>query len=170
MTKRILLALVCLLPLTTFAQDVKIGYYNRTEIFQSMPETVEANKKLETVSQAYEKEILRIQEEYQKKGSEYIAGRDTMPETIRTRRESEIQDLQQRLQSFYQDSQENIKKQYQDLMVPINSKLDDVVKTVGRDNGFILVFDISAGAGLSYWSIDKCVDVTNLIRAKLGLK
>jgi outer membrane protein len=170
MTKKIVALLVCVLPFSVFAQQLKIGYYNRSEIFQSMPETVEATKKLDQVSSTYEKELLRIQEEYQKKGSDYIAGRDTMPEAIRLRRETEIQDLQQRLQSFYQDSQDDIKKQQQSLIVPINTKLDTAIKSVGSENGFTLIFDVSINAGLSYWSTDQCIDVTNLIRAKLGLK
>jgi outer membrane protein len=170
MTKRILLALVCFLPLSLFAQDIKIGFYNKAEIFQSMPETIEATKKIDQVVQAYEKELSLINEEYQKKGSDYMAGRDTMPEAIRLRREAEVTDLQQRLQSFYQDSQDNIKKQQQDLITPIYKKLDAAIKSIGQENGYLLIFDTSVTASLSYWSVDKCTDVTNLIRAKLGLK
>lgn len=170
MIKKFVFALVALLPLAALAQDIKIGYYNRAEIFQSMPETVEATKKLDKIALDYESELVRLNEEYQKKGSEYIAGRDTLPEAIRLRRETELQDLQQRIQAFYQDSQENIKKQQQDLVSPINTKLEGVIKSVGTENGFWLIFDTSVKADLSYFSIEKCVDVTNLIRAKLGLK
>jgi outer membrane protein len=83
---------------------------------------------------------------------------------------TEIQDLEQRLQSFYTDSQTEIKKTQQDLIVPINTKLMNAVKIVGQDQGFVYIFDTSANAGLMYWSVDKCVDVTNLVRAKLNLK
>jgi len=83
---------------------------------------------------------------------------------------TEIQDLEQRLQSFYQDSQTEIKKTQQDLIVPINAKLMAAVKSVGQDQGFIYIFDTSANAGLMYWSVEKCVDVTNAIRSKLNLK
>jgi outer membrane protein len=170
MTKKIVLALICLIPFAAFAQDLKFGYYNRAEIFQSMPETVEAIKKLDKITQSYEAEIVKIQDEYQKKGSEYIASRDTLDEPIRARRETEIQDIQQRLQSFYQDSQTDVKNKQQEFISPINKKLDEVVKSVGAENGFTLIFDVSANSGLSYWSPDKCIDATNLIRAKLNLK
>lgn len=171
MIKKLAFALVALLPLTgALAQDIKIGYYNRAEVFQSMPETVEATKKLDKIAMDYEGELVRLNEEYQKKGSEYIAGRDTLPEAIRLRRETELQDLQQRIQAFYQDTQENIKKQQQELIAPINAKLEGAIKSVGNDNGFWLIFDVSLKADLSFYSIEKCVDVTNLVRAKLGLK
>ncbi len=170
MTKKLFIAIALILPLTAFAQDLKFGYFNRAEIFQAMPETVAATKKLDEISKNYETELMKMQGEYQKKGSDFVAAKDSLPEAIKVRRMTEIQDLEQRLQSFYTDSQTEIKKTQQDLIIPINTKLMNAVKTVGQDQGFVYIFDTSANAGLMYWSVDKCVDVTNLIRAKLNLK
>lgn len=170
MTKKLLFALALLLPLTAFAQDLKFGYFNRGEIFQSMPETVAATKKIDEIAKNYETELMKMQEEYQKKGSDFVAAKDSLPEAIKVRRMTEIQDLEQRLQAFYQDSQNEIKKTQQDLIIPINAKLSNAVKAVGQDQGFIYIFDISANSGLMYWSVDKCIDVTNAVRAKLNLK
>lgn len=170
MTKKILISLICLFPLLLNAQDLKFGYFNRAEIFQSMPETAEATKKLDALAKIYETDLLKMQEEYQKKGSDFVASRDSLPESIKVRRMTEIQDLEQRLQTFYQDSQKDIQKQQQDLIIPINDKLSKAVKAVGSENGFVYIFDISANAGLMYWSLDKCIDVTNLVRSKLNLK
>jgi len=170
MTKKLLIAIACLLPMSLFAQDLKFGYVNRAEIFQSMPETVSATKKIEDLAKNYESELTKIQEEYQKKGSDFVATRDSLPEAIRARRMTEIQDLETRLNSFYQDSQKDIQKQQQELIVPINDKLSKVVKAVGQENGFVYIFDISINAGLMYWSTEKCTDVTNMVRAKLNLK
>jgi outer membrane protein len=170
MTKKLLIAIALILPFCVMAQDLKFGYFNRSDIFKSMPETVAASKKLDDVSKKYETELATMQTEYQKKGSDYVAVRDSLPESIKTRRMAEIQDLEQRMQSFYQDSQKDIQKQQQDLIAPISTKLMNAVKAVGQENGFVYIFDTSANADLMYWSVDKCVDVTNLIRAKLNLK
>jgi outer membrane protein len=170
MIKKILFLLACVLPLTVLAQDIKVGYYNRVNLIQSMPEYTEATKKIDQLAMDYEKEISLIQEEYNKKGSEYIAGRDTMPEAIRLRREAEIQDLDNRLRSFVEDSRNNLSKQQQDLITPITRKVEVAVQAVGKDNNFLLIFDTSAKADLSYFSVDKCLDVTNLLRSKLGMK
>jgi|WetSurMetagenome_2_1015567.scaffolds.fasta_scaffold857984_1 outer membrane protein len=176
MTKKLLTIIACLLPISLFAQDskdskdLKFGYVNYAEIFQGMPETVAATKKLEDLQKNYKTELDKIQDEYQKKGSEFVAQRDSLPETIRTRRMTEIQDLEQRLNSFYQDSQKDIQKQQQDLVAPINLKLLNAIKAVGQENGFVYIFDMSSSNGLMYWSVDKCTDVTNLVRTKLNLK
>ena len=61
MTKKLFIAIACLLPLSLFAQDLKFGFLNRAEIFQSMPETATATKKLEESSKAYETELATIQ-------------------------------------------------------------------------------------------------------------
>ena len=170
MTKKLFIAIALILPLTAFAQDLKFGYFNRAEIFQSMPETVAATKKIDEISKNYESELTKMQDEYQKKGSDFLAAKDSLPEAIKVRRMTEVQDLEQRLQAFYQDSQNEVKKTYQDLITPINAKLLNAVKTVGQDQGFIYIFDTSVNGGLMYWSVDKCVDVTNAVRAKLNLK
>lgn len=170
MIKRIFLIVLCALPLTIMAQDLKFGYFNRQEVFMSMPETIEAQKKLDQLSKDYEAELLKMQQEYQKKGSEFVAARDTLPESIKTRRMAEIQDLEQRLQSFYQDSQKDIQKQQEKLITPINKKLTDAVKAVGDENGFVYIVDANTNAGVLYYSQSKCVDVTNLVRTKLNLK
>lgn len=170
MIKKVLVLLACFLPLAVLAQDIKVGYYNRVNLIQSMPEFTEAQKKLNQLSQDFEKEMLLIQEEYNKKGSEYMAGKDTMPEAIRIRREAEIQDLGNRYNSFVEDSNKNMEKQNKDLINPIALKMDAAVQAVGKENNFLLIFDTSAKADLSYFSIDKCVDVTNMLRAKLNMK
>ena len=170
MTKKLLIAIALILPFCVMAQDLKFGYFDLSKIFMSMPETVAASKKLDDLSKRYETEYTNMKEEYQKKGSDFVAVRDSLPESIKTRRMAEIDELQQRLSSFIQDSQKDIQKQQQDLITPINLKLMNAVKAVGQENNFIYIFDTSANADLMYWSVDKCVDVTNLIRAKLNLK
>jgi len=173
MTKKLLLAIALILPLSLFAQDnkdLKFGHVNRAEIFQSMPETLAATKKLEDLQANYKKEIDKINDEYQKKGSEFIATKDSLPEAIRTRRMTEVQDLQQRLNSFYEESQKDMQRQEQELVVPINQKLQNAIKAVGEENGYVYIFDISVNGGLVYWSTAKSDDVTAKVRAKLNLK
>lgn len=170
MNKKLFLAFALLFPLSLLAQDLKFGYFNRTEIFQSMPEYLAATKKIEDLAMTYDSELKTIQEEYQKKGSDYIAAKDSLPEAIKTRRMAEIQSIQERLDSFYQESQKEIQKTQQELLTPVSNKLMNAVKAVGSEQGFVYIMDTSVGAVLMYWSLDKCVDVTNLVRAKLNMK
>lgn len=170
MNKKIFLAFAFLLPLSLMAQDLKFGFFNRTEIFQNMPEYLAATKKIEDLALTYDTELKSIQEEYQKKGSEFIAAKDSLPEAIKTRRMAEIQGIQERLDAFYQESQKEIQKTQQELLTPVNTKMLNAVKAVGNEQGFVYILDTSVNAVLMYWSPDKCVDVTPLVRAKLNMK
>lgn len=166
--KRIFAIMLCILPMMAFAQE--FGYFNRAEIFQAMPETQEAIKKMDQLAKTYEDELLAMQTEYQKKGSEFIAQRDSLPESIRTRRMAEVQDLETRIQEFYQLIQNNLQKSEQELIAPINEKLMKAVEAVGDEQGLVYIFDISTPSALMYYSKSKCKDVSNAVRAKLGLK
>ena len=91
MTKKLLIAIALILPFCVMAQDLKFGYFDRSKIFMSMPETVAASKKLDDLSKRYETEYTNMKEEYQKKGSDFVAVRDSLPESIKTRRMAEIE-------------------------------------------------------------------------------
>lgn len=168
MFKKIVLTLCLLLPMMAFAQE--FGYFNRNEVFQSMPETQEAIKKLDQLAKTLEDELLMLRTEYQKKGSDFVAQRDSLPESIRVRRMTEIQELEERIKAFYQSSQEDLNKKEQELVQPINEKLVAAVKAVGDEQGLVYIFDISTPSTLMYYSPSKCKDVTAAIRTKLGLK
>ena len=166
--KKIFVIMLCILPMMAFAQE--FGVFNRAEIFQAMPETQEAIKKLDQLAKNYEDDLLALREEYEKKGSEFVAQRDSMPELIRTRRMAEIQNLEERIQNYYQETQASLQKTEQELIVPINEKLMKAVEAVGDEQGLVYIFDISTPSTLMYYSKAKCKDVTNAIRSKLGLK
>lgn len=169
MMKRLLISVFCLATLWASAQE--FGYFNRQEIFQMMPETQEATKKMDQLAKSYEDELLAMQTEYQKKGAEFLAQRDSLPESILTRRMTEIQSLEERIQNFYRDSQTDLQKKEQELILPINEKLMKAVAAVGEELGLVYIFDISMPQSpLMYYSKSKCKDVTSAIRNKLGLK
>ncbi|MDD3165867.1 MAG: OmpH family outer membrane protein [Bacteroidales bacterium] len=170
MIRKFIFTVLFFLPVALFAQDLKFGYVDMNQLFTSMPETEVASSRLDTLTKRYEGELLSMQEEYRKKSTEFVAQRDTILESIRVRRMAEIQDLQERMQEFYQFSERDLQTQRTQLLTPINEKLQRAVKAVGEENGFVYIFDTSANAGMVYWSMDKCTDVTNLVRSKLNLK
>jgi outer membrane protein len=52
---------------------------------------------------------------------------------------------------------------------PIVEKAEKAVQTVGRENGYIYVFDVSKGSVI-YVDTTKSTDITPLVKAKLGMK
>ena len=172
--KKLILSLALVLPLLATAQESakEFGFINVSEVFQAMPATQEAYKKLDQLSKNLEDELQAMQEEYQRKGTDYMAQRDTLPESIRLRREAEITDIQEKLKEFYQTAQAEIQQKQQQLVMPIMETIKQAIEQVGDEMGLVYIMDISAEAQtpLVYHSASKCVDVTEAVRKKLNIK
>ncbi|NLA49455.1 MAG: OmpH family outer membrane protein, partial [Bacteroidales bacterium] len=56
-----------------------------------------------------------------------------------------------------------------ELFQPIYTRVDKVISDVGKENGFLYIFDVAKGF-LLYFDESKSTDVLALVKAKLGLK
>lgn len=170
MIKKILLAVLVALPLCVSAQTAKFGTVNTQEIFSVMPEKTTAENTLAEVSKKYEAEFAKLQEEFNKKYTEFQAlEKDaSTPTTIKERRMQELQENQRKIENFQQMAQQDLSKQQETLIAPISEKIRQAIRAVGKENGFTFIFDLSIPS-VAY-SGDNAQDVTPLVKAKLGLK
>ena len=170
MIRKILLAVLVALPLCVSAQTAKFGTVNTQEIFSVMPEKTTAENTLAEVSKKYEAEFAKLQEEFNKKYTEFQAlEKDaSTPTTIKERRMQELQENQRKIENFQQMAQQDLSKQQETLIAPISEKIRQAIRAVGKENGFTFIFDLSIPS-VAY-SGDNAQDVTPLVKAKLGLK
>ena len=164
--KKILFALFLLAPMAAMAQ--KFGHVNTQEIIQAMPEFATARADIERLTQQYEADLKQMQEELQRKAEAFEREESTLPETIKTRRNQELQDLYQRIQQTYQDNQQALAQAQQEKMQGINTKLLDAIKAVGTEGSYVYIMDISSG--IPYISTTLSTDVTAQVKAKLGIQ
>ena len=94
-------------PMCLFA-EVKIGTVDTQEVFTLMPELKTAQASLEEVNKKYQTEYKALQEEFNKKLQEYQALAKDTPETIKQRREQELNELGQKIQTFEQVANQDI--------------------------------------------------------------
>jgi outer membrane protein len=166
MLKKIIIALLCCLPLAMNAQTFKFGTVNTGEVLAVMPERAAAEKEMQELTKRYEDEFVKLQEDFQKKYQEVQAMGDTVPETIKMRRYEELQAMDQRIQSFRQVAEQDLAKKQEEVFIPIQQKLMDAINAVGAENGFTYIFDANA----AYYKGAGNEDVTPLVKAKLGIK
>ena len=100
MLKRIILLAIFVIPMCAFAQ--KFGHINPIPIMQAMPEYTKAQSELQELQKQYEGEMKIMQDELTRKGEEHDNQQDSLPQNIRQRRETELQDLYTRLQQYAQ--------------------------------------------------------------------
>lgn len=170
MLKKLAIAfLFCTFAVSTFAQgDLKFAHINTQELFNIMPEKIEGEKNLEKASKEYEGELVKMQEEFKKKYTEFMAAADTLPEGIKVRRMQDVQELETRIQNFQQVAMQDLQKKQQEMLAPIMDKIKKAIEQVGNENGFIYIFDLSSSPVLYHSS--KSIDAMPLVKTKLGLK
>ena len=168
MFKKIALVLLCALPFSLMAQEVKLGHVNSQEILTAMPERVTIEKTIKDLQDQWEKEMTKMREEYYAKMKEFQDKQATMPESIKQARQSEISELEQRISTFQQTASTDLGKKQQELFTPVIDKVKKAINEVGAENGYLYLFDLSTQS-IIYQS-PKSNDVTPLVKKKLGLK
>ena len=164
--KKILIFIMLLAPMSMLAQ--KFGYVNSSELIQLMPEFAKAQQKMEDLEKTYTAEFNAMRTELEKKGTEFEKlQQDSVPESILKRRYEELLQMEQRLQQFGQEVQQKLAIAEQEEMLAIQTKLRDALDAVGRDGGYVCIYDLAGG--MPYVSKTLCEDVTMKVRTKLGI-
>ncbi len=164
--KKFILAALIALPMSVFAQ--KFAHVNSATIIQAMPEYTTAMNEMQALTKQYEDELTRMQDEFKTKADDYQKNAATLPEAVKQRRETELQDLQQRMQQYYQTSQDELQKAQQAKMTAITQKVTNAIKEVGTAGGYVYIMDVTAG--IPFINETLSTDVTAQVKAKLGIK
>ena len=91
---------------------------------------------------------------------------DDTPQTIKDRRVSELQELDQKMNQFRATASQDLQHQQEQLMAPIQQKVMTAIQTVGAEGEYTMIFENNAPI-----YVGKTVeDITPLVKAKLGLK
>ena len=93
MLKKIALVLLFALPISLMAEESKLGHVNTQEILAAMPDRAVIEKTISELQSQWEKELVKMREEYTAKIKEYQEKIATMPESIKQARQSEIQEI-----------------------------------------------------------------------------
>ena len=167
MKKLIICAICAFCGLTANAQ-AKFGHVNTQEIIQAMPEYAAAKADIDKLTAQYEADLKSMQDELQKKADAFDKEQATLPDNIKQRRQTELQEMYQKIQQSYQDNQQALQKASQEKMQAITAKVLDAIKAVGQAGQFVIINEINAG--IPYISTTLSTDVTAQVKAKLGLK
>ena len=167
MLKKIALLLMLILPMSVFAQ--KFGHIKTQEILTVMPEYTKAQTDIQTMQQQYDDEMKRLGEELNKKFTAYQQEQANLPKNIQERRQKELQELNERGMQMQQDAQQQLQQSWMQMLEPIAKKIDDAIKAVGQEGGYIYIFDLNA-TQIPFINETQSTDVTSAVKAKLGLQ
>ena len=165
MKKLIILALI-MLPMSAFAQ--KFAHVNSAVIINAMPEYTKARTDLEALAKQYEDELKRMQDEFRTKLEDYQKNGETLPETMKQRRQQELQDLDTRMTQYRQTAEEDLSKQESTKLAEISEKVGKAIKEIGSAGGYVYIMDVTSG--IPFINETLSTDVTDQVKAKLGIK
>lgn len=153
----------------TMAQSIKFGHINRNELIQAMPEFDSAKVKLEKLNTELSNALELLQVEYNNKAEAYLKDSKNLTDIVRQTKEQELQDYQKRMTDFQTNAQTQLQEKQVELFKPITDKADKAIKDVGKENGFLYIFDLSQNQ-IAYYDDTKSTNVMPLVKTKLGLK
>jgi outer membrane protein len=167
----IITILVAFMGHNTMAQTLKFGHVNAEELIQALPEFDTASTKLEK----FRKDLINALElmtvELNNKNDAYNKESKNLTDIVKQTKEQEIMDMNRRIQEFQTNAQTQLQDKNVELFQPIYKKVDKAIKDVGKENGFIYVFDVSPSKSLLlFFDETKSTNLITLAKAKLGLK
>ena len=162
--KRIGLIVACVVATMSMSAQ-KFGHIYSDSLLQIMPEYDAAQVQLKALSDEFQKAIEQKEAALQAKYDDYIQNGQDKPAAIKQNTENEIQSMQQSLQEFAVSIQDELDREQQKLIAPILEKARVAIQTVGKNNGFVYVFDASMGILL----FENGENIMPLVKAELGL-
>ncbi len=165
MMKKILLAILVALPMLAVAQSPKFGVVDTQAVLEAMPDVKTVNEQIEAASKKYEDEFQKLQEQMNKEYADFQALDASTPESIKQRRQQEIQDLYQKLEQFRVTASQDLQRQQQQLMGPVVEKVTNAINSVGKENNLTFVFENT----MPIYTGDDVIDITPLVKKSLGI-
>jgi len=147
---------------------LQIAFVNSNELLEAIPEKVEASKFINDLNQRYKDELQVMQNDYNKKYSDFISYQNSMADNVRLRRMQELYELERQINNFMKVAQDDINLQEQQLIVPLRKKVKDAIYQVGIEQGFICIYDL-ANPAIAFVTPD-ANNATDLVKKKLGVQ
>ncbi|MBD5190758.1 MAG: OmpH family outer membrane protein [Bacteroidales bacterium] len=168
MIKKLLFAIMLAFPMLLSAQTLKVGLVDLNTVMAAMPEMTQAQTKLQDVQKKYQDEAQKLEDEMKRLYDEFQNMPDTELPAIKERKARELQDYQQKMQNFEQSAMQDLQKMQNELMAPIVAKINQAVESVGKEGAYSLIQVKEPQLTLYY--ANPVVDITNDVKAKLGIK
>ena len=166
MIKKVILVLAAAIALPIAINAQKFGVVNVETVITSMPEYTKVGDQIAEASKRYEDEFKKLQDEFDKKYAEFQGLGADVPDSIKERRMTELNELAQKMDQFRSTAQQDLQKQQQTLMAPIEQRLIEAIKTVGKEGGYTFILQ----DGQAIYTGGDFTDLTTTVKSKLGIK
>lgn len=161
-------AFLVLMSTEALGQTISVAHVNTIELINAIPEKSQASERLATLSKNYKDELQVMQNEYNKKYSDFVTYQNTLAENIKVRRMQELTELEVRIQKFTEIAQKDLEEQERIMLEPLRQKVLNAIKIVGIEHKFTVVYDLADKAVV--FVTPDAVDANPLVKRELGVR
>ncbi len=131
---------------SVFSLQPFFGYLSYSEALEQMPQYYLVQLDLDTLRQQYEREMKRVEDEFNQKFEAFLEGRNNFPRTILLKRQTELQQLMQQNIEFRRTSQQQLQQAEREAMQPLRELLNQAIAYSARIHkvAFVLNTDDNA--------------------------
>ena len=155
--RKVLLLILSVFALTLQAQTetsdtannapaIRFGYLSYESAMKSMPDYEAAQDSIARLTAAYQKEVQRVEDDFNQKYELFLDGQKEFPKTILLKRQNELKALMQHNIEFKAQAREEIKKAEKNFLLPVKQRLNDALAAIAKENGFALIINTDANA------------------------
>jgi len=152
-----------------FAQ--KFAYVDTEYILDNIPEFLDAQEELNSISAKWQKEIETMKTEIDKMYKDYQAERVLLTDDMRTKREDQIIKKEKEmkdLQRKYFAPEGLLSKKRQELVKPIQDDVFNAIKQLATEGNYAVIFDVASGPVMLF--TDPKYDKSDNVLEKMGIK
>jgi outer membrane protein len=146
----------------------KLGYLNSNELLAMHPYVLGADSILLIYQNQLMADGQQLVEKFQKNYENYMveANAGNLSKIKMQEIENELTQEQNSIREFETEMQQKILKKREELFTPILNNIQEAINTVGKENEYTFIFDISTGSILFAEMAD---DILPLVKQKLGI-
>ena len=162
----LLLLLSVAVPLVAMAQT-RFGYVSYSQVMQAMPDYIAARQQMADLEAQYQKEMKRVEDEFNKKYEEFALQQNALATPIRMKRQAELQEMMERNIAFKEEAHRLLGEAEQEALAPVRKRLDEAVRQVGDKGGYAFILNTDAGS-VPYINPGCGEDITEKVTQRLA--
>ncbi len=153
-------------------QAQKFGHVDSMALLESMPEAEAIQKTLDEEQNRIETQLTTLQEEFGKMydAAEEAASKGELSDEEIEQKQAELEETYNKIQEFVEISRQQLQEKQGELVAPILAKVRQAIEEIGQEEGFLYIFDTSQQFAAIQHVGSQSVDITPLIKKKLGIQ
>lgn len=161
----IIVALALIMSVSSLTAQ-KYGYIDSQQLLVDHPAMQQADSEINTLTDQLMSRGEAMVKDFESAYQQLVAEAEQLAPVQIKERETKLAEQQQAIQQYETEMQQQIAVKRQELIEPILDKVKVAIETVGKDEGYTMIFDISTGMLLH---ADPSEDLLSKVKGKLGI-